>query len=330
MNKWVTIALVATVCMLQPSAFAQDSMAEITEMLSDEKGYQKLKKSGIVQHLTNAVKYPSGYNKMLQKPFKAERIGILCLTIQEGTKESSVAREVLKELSTTVTPALEAALKEAGKAQGVEILTPKEYLKTEADQAAYDRLDIPGNSGNSYAVAAPGYRPIVWFGGTNTTFGGLKKEDYKALGNLLLACDLDAFIVVSVNTVYGKLQKKGKKDVRNDINKALRFHSFTSNTIWRNQTPQNPNVKYPKILGGFVGSFLGPWSVLTRGGLTIQEYFRGKVNQKESTYRNLVRDIHLVEDYSDDLNTMLTSFATYMIATNKEAVAEMNRKNKLE
>jgi len=181
-------------------------------------------------------------------------------------------------------------------------------------------------------VAAHGFKPISKCGASNTTFScGFDKETLtKKVGQLLWAADLDAFIILTVNASFGKLQKDGVKDVKNDIQKALRFYSVSSNTILKNQNPFDPNTKYPKLGGGYAYSGIGAWSIVVRGGLTIREYSRGKVDNKATDNKSLVRGLNLVNDYTEDLAQVFANFSEHVIWVNKEAVRQSNEKNKVE
>lgn len=321
----LSLVLVLFLCI---TSFAQTSMKELSEMVNDEKGYQKMMKSGMVQHIMNALKVPSAYRKFMKKGYRAEKIGILTLNLQYGTEDASIGEDMAQNVIDAIAPQVIASFKAEGTNQDVAILTPEEYLTSQEAKDLYNSIE----GTTDYVVAARGFKPITNCGVMNTTFScGFDKETLtKKVGQLLWASDLDAFIILSVNASFGKLQKNGAKDVKNDIQKALRFYSVSSNTILKNQNPFDPNTKYPKLGGGYAYSGIGAWSILVRGGLTIQEYSRGKVDNKATDSKNLVRKLNLVNDYTPDLAQTFANFATHVIWVNKEAVRQSNEKNKVE
>ncbi len=318
--KLLLIAIIA----LSTGAFGQDNLSELGEMLGNEDSYKKLVKSGVVQHQANVMKYPSGYKKIITKPFSVKRLGILSFNIMEGNDQGQFNREILKSIINSLKNDFEAQIKQDGESQGIEVLTPSDYLTSEELKSKYQSLSLKGAARTPYLVPADDYIPGIYFEAINTPVAGIPKEDYNAIGDFMSEANLDAVIIVTISAVLQVTSKKG------DQKRALTYYSVASNTILNNQNPFDPNEKYPKILGGYVSGFGGCWSTVVRAGLPIQTFYKLKEKGEYAGYNKvkITTDLKLDEDHSGDLKQILANFSKYIIGQNIYSVDELNDKNK--
>jgi len=164
LNARVSFSMVLML-FLSMQTLGQTSLKELPTMVSDETEYKKLMKSGMVQHQVNAFKAPSAYRKFIKKGYRAEKIGILTLNLQRGTKEASLGEGSAQQVIDAIAPKVIASFKEEGAKQDVTILTPDEYLTTqeakELDNSIEATIDL--------MVAAQGFKPITNCGAHNRT-----------------------------------------------------------------------------------------------------------------------------------------------------------------
>jgi hypothetical protein len=322
MKKSLSILWVLVLAIFSSSAIAQDNLEELSEMLDGN--YDKLMKSGIVQHQSNVMKYPSGYKNIIQKPFSVKRVGILSFNIMEGTNDGQFNRDILKSIINSLKDDFETSIKEAGKNDGIEVLTPNDYLISQELRTRYNSLNLKGAARTPYLVPANDYIPGIYFEAINTPVAGIPKEDYNEIGDFMTAADLDAVIIVTVSAVLEVSSKKG------DRKQQLSFYSVASNTILNNQTSFDPDVKYPKILGGYISGFGGCWNTVVKSGLPIQTFYKKDEKYEYAGYNKvkIMTDLQLDQDYTTDLNAVVKNFSKYIVSENIAAVNQLNEKNK--
>ena len=261
---------------------------------------------GLSQHIYQALKFPSAYK--IKKPFKYDRVGVLTFMVKDATDASS--EDLLRYLAGRFEDPVVKSLKAAGEANGVEFVSPDEFLVNDEVKNTYQNMVLKGGVKAEKVASAPGY--TVFPNLTNGTqqfegMGGVNRASFMQIGQLMEKCNLDAVVVLTLTIAHGKMLNAKGKEVKNDFEYADRFFSFTSNTILKNQTPFDPNVKYPKILGGYVSCSTSGYSILNRGGLPLLEYRTDGRPKYESAGLNKLSmvNLKLVADYSADLENVL-------------------------
>ena len=318
-----------TATLWAPMAHGQDNFPELAEGLKTEAGLEKLRKNHLFINTYPPQKLPSAYGT--NKAFTMGKVGILTFMVMDyknlySTHENVIYwrdGESIQALSEAVHSGILEKMKADAKANGYEILTPNEYLTTEAQKATYQQLDFP-SSGASKIVGAvsgmfyKGYGPITgpkeYKLFPNLVLDGvvIKKSAEYQIGQLAQACGLDAFLVVniglnSVKDKYGRL--------------ATLFNRITVDVYATNNSPKIEGKKYPKIIGGYPASLKLGRTGVYRGGTPLVE------NKKEKEDGKKVMKTYV---YLEELNLLMQVTLLETLLRSKEAVAKANKKNKLQ
>jgi len=334
------IFLLGLVLCLMGISTAQITFSELSTQLSTQEGHDKLVKQGLVRHAYTFTKWPAKY--YIEKPFQYKRVGLISVMVKQNDGVStqtgrsfSMGEGTLQLIATELSDALVGGFKTSGEEQGITILTPEEFLATDALKEEYLSMQLEGGPTAKGVVQALGYRayPKLTRPGSMAGPGGVKFVSFHQLGALAQKCELDALVIAVVNVYPALLPGKERK---------MLFYDLALQNILINQTPVVEGRKYPKLLGGYMSCIGAGYSLLSAGGTPILEFYeKGKGEILTEDFQVLpsggIRtsvtrrpELQTTANFLDDFSATATQFSRHYLQQVSDLVVNSNQKNKLE